>query len=136
MSLVKDETSFYDLEAIEELLELSERSVVENRAIDAERKTWTPLREVDLNIIPAERIEKRNARERNRVRVVNDQFDRLRRLVLTSDFCRRKIQSSRGGGEFAIAPGKKLSKLKVLRLAIDYIQFLSSTLHNNATYEV
>lgn len=126
---IKEESSFNndDLLMIEDMLDAD----VKQEPI----QTRNPkrLREIDLNAVESTanlpdvvKIEKRNARERNRVRVVNEEFERLRRVVLAADYCRRRVSDSRDES----TPGRKLSKLKILRLSIEYIQFLSSLLNS------
>lgn len=71
-------------------------------------------------------VARRNARERRRVKMVNDGFLRLRKHVPTDP------------------KNKKLSKVKTLRLAIDYIKHLQQLLvessvkqsHTNSSYSI
>ena len=71
-------------------------------------------------------VARRNARERRRVKMVNDGFLRLRKHVPTDP------------------KNKKLSKVKTLRLAIDYIKHLQQLLvessvkqsHSNSSYTI
>ncbi len=58
-------------------------------------------------------LERRNARERNRVRQVNEAFDDLQRVTL------------RSSNNYA---SKRVSKLNILRLAIERIQHLTEIL--------
>lgn len=137
MMSIKEESSFNndDLLMIEDMLEDDvKQEPIQTTTVRNPKR----LREIDLNAIESTaklpdvvKIEKRNARERNRVRVVNDEFERLRRVVLGADYCRRRVTDSRDESN----PGRKLSKLKILRLSIEYIQFLSSLL-NNEVYTV
>lgn len=60
-------------------------------------------------------VARRNARERRRVKMVNDGFLRLRRHVPTDP------------------KNKKLSKVKTLRLAIEYIHHLQQLLNSDST---
>ena len=60
-------------------------------------------------------VARRNARERRRVKMVNDGFLRLRRHVPTDP------------------KNKKLSKVKTLRLAIEYIHHLQTLLQSDST---
>lgn len=62
---------------------------------------------------PAHLVAKRNARERRRVQAVNNAFLRLRRHVPTE------------------SKHKRLSKVKTLRLAIEYIRKLSEMIVNH-----
>ena len=61
-------------------------------------------------------LERRNARERNRVRQVNEAFDNLQRVTL------RSSPNSKG------SESKRVSKLNILRQAIERIQHLTEIL--------
>lgn len=68
-------------------------------------------------------VARRNARERNRVRQVNDGFAALRRHIpeeVAAEF--ENANSNRG-------PNKKLSKVETLRMAVEYIRNLESLLN-------
>lgn len=68
-------------------------------------------------------VARRNARERNRVRQVNDGFAALRRHIpeeVAAVF--ENVNSNRG-------PNKKLSKVETLRMAVEYIRNLESLLN-------
>ncbi|KAL0884083.1 hypothetical protein ABMA27_016103 [Loxostege sticticalis] len=68
-------------------------------------------------------VARRNARERNRVRQVNDGFAALRRHIpdeVAAAF--ENANSNRG-------PNKKLSKVETLRMAVEYIKNLESLLN-------
>lgn len=68
-------------------------------------------------------VARRNARERNRVRQVNDGFAALRRHIpeeVAAAF--ESVNSNRG-------PNKKLSKVETLRMAVEYIRNLESLLN-------
>ncbi|CAG9091020.1 unnamed protein product [Plutella xylostella] len=68
-------------------------------------------------------VARRNARERNRVRQVNDGFAALRRHIpeeVASAF--ENANSNRG-------PNKKLSKVETLRMAVEYIRNLETLLN-------
>ena len=67
-------------------------------------KKKSPYKHVPHSEKPAHLVEKRNARERRRVEAVNSAFVRLRKAV--------PIENKRG---------KRVSKVKVLQKAIDYI---------------
>lgn len=125
--------SFAELDIIEEILMIeSKQAQSQQQPQRVFKLTAKPLREIDTNRTSCgnkkkrqaepSKIEIRNARERNRVRVVNDEYEKLRRLILNSDYCRRKIHNL---FDEEGTHGKKLSKLKILRLTIEYIQYLS-----------
>ncbi|XP_059617646.1 achaete-scute complex protein T3-like, partial [Phlebotomus argentipes] len=71
-------------------------------------------------------VERRNARERNRVKQVNNGFDKLRQHIP------QKIVEVENGGRGA---SKKLSKVDTLRLAVKYIQGLQQLLDDNSTHD-
>ena len=91
----------------------------------------------------AARLAKRNARERNRVLMVNKEFQRLRSLIKNSEFLRGQQhpldmsdeededmderERSRVGG--------KLSKVNTLRTAIRYIKQLTDCLQQQQAQE-
>ncbi|KAH1019696.1 hypothetical protein HUJ04_009479 [Dendroctonus ponderosae] len=64
-------------------------------------------------------VAKRNARERRRVQAVNNAFVKLRNVI--------PIQNTRG---------KRISKVKTLLYAIDYIRALDDMLHDLASYNM
>lgn len=71
-----------------------------------------------------ERIEKRNARERNRVKLVNEEFEKLSSLIKASNyFSLEDLNDSMNG--------KRLSKLKILKSAIEYISYLSGLINES-----
>lgn len=71
------------------------------------------------NTGPLPSIERRNARERNRVKQVNNGFDILRQYIPN------KIIEVENGGR---ATSKKLSKVDTLKLAVKYIQRMKEML--------
>ncbi|GFN93730.1 achaete-scute-like protein [Plakobranchus ocellatus] len=79
-------------------------------AIDGKRSTY---KHVPHCLKPAHLVAKRNARERTRVQAVNSAFGKLRKHVPYE------------------AKHKRLSKVKTLRLAIDYIQHLQTILQDH-----
>ncbi|XP_063823804.1 uncharacterized protein LOC135073566 [Ostrinia nubilalis] len=82
------------------------------RESSTEERTPTPLA-----------VARRNARERNRVRQVNDGFAALRKHIpdeVAAAF--ENANSNRG-------PNKKLSKVETLRMAVEYIRNLESLLN-------
>ncbi|XP_059061943.1 achaete-scute complex protein T3-like [Achroia grisella] len=66
-------------------------------------------------------IARRNARERNRVKQVNDGFNALRKRLPASVIAALSGGSRRGSG-------KKLSKVDTLRMVVEYIRHLESVL--------
>lgn len=66
-------------------------------------------------------IARRNARERNRVKQVNDGFNALRRHLPTSVVAALSGGARRGSG-------KKLSKVDTLRMVVEYIRYLQQLL--------
>jgi hypothetical protein len=99
------------------------------------------------------KLEKRNARERNRVRQVNKEFDRLRQVLVRSDFLHQleesESENNRTRSDSSLCLDflmdkencedeykktgrcKKLSKLRILKLAIDYIEHLAGLLQHS-----
>ncbi|CAK1578552.1 unnamed protein product [Parnassius mnemosyne] len=91
---------------------LSKRSRIRENAPEDTSRSPTPLA-----------VARRNARERNRVRQVNDGFAALRRHIpdeVAAAF--ENANSNRG-------PNKKLSKVETLRMAVEYIRNLESLLN-------
>lgn len=75
-------------------------------------------------------IARRNARERNRVKQVNDSFNALRRRLPTAVVAALSHGSRRG-------TGKKLSKVDTLRMVVEYIRHLEELLkENNEAFDV
>lgn len=68
-------------------------------------------------------VARRNARERNRVRQVNDGFAALRRHIPDEVAAAFESANSNRG------PNKKLSKVETLRMAVEYIRNLESLLN-------
>ncbi|CAG5056115.1 unnamed protein product [Parnassius apollo] len=91
---------------------LSKRPRIRENAPEDTSRAPTPLA-----------VARRNARERNRVRQVNDGFAALRRHIpdeVAAAF--ENANSNRG-------PNKKLSKVETLRMAVEYIRNLESLLN-------
>lgn len=91
---------------------LSKRPRIRESGPEDASKTPTPLA-----------VARRNARERNRVRQVNDGFAALRRHIpeeVAAAF--ENANSNRG-------PNKKLSKVETLRMAVEYIRNLECLLN-------
>ncbi|XP_059061936.1 achaete-scute complex protein T8-like [Achroia grisella] len=91
---------------------LAKKPRLRENIIEETTRTPTPLA-----------VARRNARERNRVRQVNDGFAALRRHIpdeVAAAF--ENANSNRG-------PNKKLSKVETLRMAVEYIRNLESLLN-------
>ena len=71
--------------------------------------------------------EKRNARERNRVKRINEEFQNLQRVLCVNGLNESLMEDEDVYGQENVAP-KRVSKLKILRLAIQRIQYLSEQL--------
>lgn len=69
-------------------------------------------------------IARRNARERNRVKQVNDGFNALRKRLPTA------IVNALSGGSRR-GSGKKLSKVDTLRMVVEYIRYLESLIEES-----
>lgn len=90
----------------------AKRPRLRENSLEESSRTPTPLA-----------VARRNARERNRVRQVNDGFAALRRHIpeeVAAAF--ENANSNRG-------PNKKLSKVETLRMAVEYIRNLESLLN-------
>ncbi|XP_039152882.1 achaete-scute complex protein T5 [Drosophila simulans] len=70
---------------------------------------------------------RRNARERNRVKQVNNGFSQLRQHIPAA------VIADLSNGRRGIGPGanKKLSKVSTLKMAVEYIRRLQKVLHEN-----
>ncbi|KAI5634335.1 helix-loop-helix DNA-binding domain-containing protein [Phthorimaea operculella] len=91
---------------------LAKRPRLRENSVDDNTRSPTPLA-----------VARRNARERNRVRQVNDGFAALRRHIpeeVAAAF--ENANSNRG-------PNKKLSKVETLRMAVEYIRNLETLLN-------
>ncbi|XP_041973368.1 achaete-scute complex protein T3-like [Aricia agestis] len=69
-------------------------------------------------------IAKRNARERNRVKQVNDGFNALRKKLPAAI-----IETLSGGARRG--SGKKLSKVDTLRMVVEYIRYMEQLLEES-----
>lgn len=69
-------------------------------------------------------IARRNARERNRVKQVNDGFNALRKRLPASVIAALSGGARRGSG-------KKLSKVDTLRMVVEYIRYLQNLLEES-----
>lgn len=83
------------------------------RKYKARSSNRPPYKHIPHSLKPPHLVAKRNARERKRVQAVNSAFSRLRKHVPFEPRHRR------------------LSKVKTLRLAIEYIQHLQELIHNH-----
>lgn len=112
---------------------------------------------IDSNNCTSQKLEKRNARERKRVHQVNTEFEKLKELVIKSNYFNSiKLNQSEYENDSSFDDkenypelsmeldginklkdnyyGRRLSKLKTLRLAIEYINYLTRIL-NETTHE-
>ena len=84
------------------------------------------------------KLDKRNARERKRVQQVNFEFHRLRKILINKSFGGCKHQNddfdedNKINSQLMIIsnPNKRISKVKTLRWAIEYIKYLQDILMN------
>ncbi|KAL1509301.1 hypothetical protein ABEB36_004063 [Hypothenemus hampei] len=83
------------------------------------RKGYKKAKEVKTSPQPMA-VARRNARERNRVKQVNNGFANLRQHI--PNFIAQAFESSNGRGN------KKLSKVETLRMAVEYIRSLEEVL--------
>ena len=84
------------------------------------------------------KLEKRNARERNRVQHVNLEFQRLRKILINKSFGEKvdkkqveNLDDSYDSSNLQLSftnPNKRISKVKILRYAIQYIRYLQTIL--------
>ena len=133
----------YDFEVIDKIL--NTESAGQKRPIQCsdESSSKRPcLVEINTNCMN-DKIQKRNARERNRVKLVNHEFDNLRQILLQSEFCRDYISNGcestsndETNDSINSINSKRFSKLKILRTAIEYINHLSSLLQNSETSDL
>ncbi|RNA10921.1 hypothetical protein BpHYR1_043332 [Brachionus plicatilis] len=130
----------FDFQVIDKILN-QEQKYGHKRRIDPvdEPNKKMCLTEVDVNSM--DRVEKRNARERNRVKLVNNEFENLRQIILNSEFCRDMVNngwdtSSNDESNCSIKSlySKRVSKLKILKTAIEYINYLSDFLELDADF--
>lgn len=128
--------SNFDFEIISNILNQKNGNENKRRMDDVnESNKKVCLAEIDINTLG--KIEKRNARERNRVKLVNSEFENLRNLLLNSEICNNLINNGHysngndeSNGSIASLSSKRISKLKILRIAIEYISYLSNLLEN------
>ncbi|KAH8420267.1 hypothetical protein KR009_008377, partial [Drosophila setifemur] len=77
----------------------------------------SPASTAPYNVDQSQSVQRRNARERNRVKQVNNSFARLRQHIPQSIIA----DLTKGGGR---GPHKKISKVDTLRIAVEYIRRL------------
>ncbi|XP_067009907.1 achaete-scute homolog 1a [Anabrus simplex] len=77
-------------------------------------------------------VARRNARERNRVKQVNNGFATLRSHIPLSVCAALASPSSSSGSNSGRGASKKLSKVETLRLALEYIRSLQQMLDDHA----
>lgn len=94
------------------------------------------------------KLEKRNARERKRVQQVNFEFQKLRKLLISRNYklieplienqqtsaisCKNEFKKLMNLSNL----NKRVSKVKILRCAIEYIRYLQSILASNQEVEL
>lgn len=86
------------------------------------KKQRTQINPCESAIYLADTTERRNARERDRVRQVNQAFEHLQRATERND--ESNTINTRG-------EKKRISKLNILRRALDRIQYLSEILYED-----
>lgn len=77
-------------------------------------------------------VARRNARERNRVKQVNNGFATLRSHIPVSVAAALSSSAGSGGGSGGRGTSKKLSKVETLRMAVEYIRSLQQLLDDHA----
>jgi len=77
-------------------------------------------------------VARRNARERNRVKQVNNGFATLRSHIPLSVAAALSTSAGAGGGSGGRGASKKLSKVETLRMAVEYIRSLQQLLDDHA----
>lgn len=87
----------------------------------AKKKVQAKVKETVPTTRPAPSVARRNARERNRVKQVNNGFANLRQHI--PNFIAAHFEASNGRGG-----NKKLSKVETLRMAVEYIRRLEEIL--------
>lgn len=91
--------------------------------LDYEDKKYT-YKSTGYNGAQAASIARRNARERNRVKQVNDGFNALRKKLPAAVIAALSGGSRRGSG-------KKLSKVDTLRMVVEYIRYMENIIEES-----
>ncbi|KAH8286729.1 hypothetical protein KR018_003090, partial [Drosophila ironensis] len=87
------------------------------RGLDSSSASSSAGSPAPYNVDQSQSVQRRNARERNRVKQVNNSFARLRQHIPQSIIA----DLTKGGGR---GPHKKISKVDTLRIAVEYIRRL------------
>jgi hypothetical protein len=99
------------------------------------------MREWDLNApqlaVLDSKCDKRNERERNRVRLINKEFESLADLVFNSNFkpVTAPIRSSEKENNETCRKKRQYSKLNILKISIAYIQYLQELLESQDEFK-
>jgi hypothetical protein len=126
--------SLFDYEFIEDCLNMNRKrpmSMSQNFNQQNHQTAPKKMREWELNSFSPNqsllnsKCEKRNERERNRVRLINQEFENLADLIFKSNF----RPSVRSDEKENVAPKKRqYSKLNILKISMSYIQYLQELL--------
>lgn len=95
----------------------------ENYSMELQEKKYT-YKSTGYNGAQAASIARRNARERNRVKQVNDSFNALRKKLPAAVIAALSGGSRRGSG-------KKLSKVDTLRMVVEYIRYMENLIEES-----
>lgn len=98
-------------------------NIEQNRVSSTSKKTKMTYAHIAYATTQPASVQRRNARERNRVKQVNNGFANLRQHI-PSDVISTLTNGGRGAS-------KKLSKVDTLRLAVEYIRRLQDVLDEN-----
>lgn len=99
------------------------RSLTEQNRITSSKKPKLAYAHMPYGAAQPQSVQRRNARERNRVKQVNNGFANLRQHI-PSDVITALSHGGRGAS-------KKLSKVDTLRLAVEYIRRLQDLIDDN-----
>ncbi|CAH0397556.1 unnamed protein product [Chilo suppressalis] len=111
-------TSSYPHREISRLVPIAPAPEMKYNDIEPERKKYN-YKSNPYTGVQAASIARRNARERNRVKQVNDGFNALRKRLPATVIAALSGGSRRGSG-------KKLSKVDTLRMVVEYIRYLEN----------